>query len=125
MPRRRSIAPGAVSSRRSRAVWWTESAARDLEEIARWISQDEPGAARRVLYKLRDRANSLRLVPERGRVVPELARMGVRRWRELLSGPYRIVYRVEEERVLVLAVFDARRDIEDELLERLIRDEPG
>ena len=35
--------------------------------------------------------------------------------------PYRIIYRIEEDTVTVLAVLDGRRDLEDLLLERLIR----
>jgi hypothetical protein len=35
--------------------------------------------------------------------------------------PYRLVYRVEADTVTVLALFDGRRDLEDVLLERLLR----
>jgi plasmid stabilization system protein ParE len=54
-------------------------------------------------------------------VVPELARFQMRTWRELVIRPYRLVYRIEGDTVTVLAVFDARRDLEDLLLERLLR----
>jgi toxin ParE1/3/4 len=36
--------------------------------------------------------------------------------------PYRIIYRVEKRTVSVLAVLDGRREIQDLLLERLIRE---
>ena len=45
----------------------------------------------------------------------------MRTWRELVIRPYRLVYRIEGDTVIVLAVFDARRDLEDLLLERLLR----
>jgi len=64
---------------------------------------------------------SLETVPRRGRVVPELARFGMQTWHELLVKPYRIVYRVSGDTVTVLALFDGRRDLEDVLLERLLR----
>jgi hypothetical protein len=35
--------------------------------------------------------------------------------------PYRIVYRIEGDTVTVLGVLDGRRDLEDALLERLLR----
>jgi len=35
--------------------------------------------------------------------------------------PYRIMYRVAEDRVFVLAVFDGRREIEDVLFQRLLQ----
>ncbi len=42
-------------------------------------------------------------------------------WRELLIEPYRLIYRIEGDTVTVLALFDGRRDLEDLLLERLVR----
>jgi hypothetical protein len=54
-------------------------------------------------------------------VVPELASFQMRTWQELVIKPYRLVYRIEGDTVIVFAVFDARRDLEDLLLERLPR----
>lgn len=102
-------------------VLWTEEAVQDLEEIVRYIAADSPVNARKLLAKLRGRADSLDATPMRGSVVPELAHFGIRSWRELVVKPYRIVYRVGEADVFVLAVFDGRRDLEDVLLERLVR----
>jgi hypothetical protein len=45
----------------------------------------------------------------------------MRTWRELIVKPYRLIYRIEGEVVNVLAVFDGHRDLEDLLLERLLR----
>jgi plasmid stabilization system protein ParE len=53
--------------------------------------------------------------------VPELLRHGLAVWRELIVKPYRILYRIEGQTVYVLAVLDSRRDLEDLLLERLVR----
>ena len=53
--------------------------------------------------------------------VLELGRLHIQEDRELLLPPYRIVYRIHGRRVLVLAVLDARRSLEDVLLDRLVR----
>ena len=53
--------------------------------------------------------------------MPELASAGTRVWRELVVKPHRIVSRIRENVVLVGAVVDGRRDLEDLLLERLTR----
>ena len=82
---------------------------------------DSEANAIRLLERIEGRASSLESSPMRGRVVPELAHFGMRTWRELVVRPYRLVYRVEGDTVTVLAVFDARRDLEDVLLERLLR----
>jgi plasmid stabilization system protein ParE len=109
-----------VAERRFRVVW-AEAAARDLEELVAFIAEDSTQSAAQVLGKLRAKAASLESVPTRGRVVPELSRFGMGSWRELVVKPYRIVYRVSGDRVTVLALLDGRRDLEDLLLERLLR----
>ena len=108
-------------ARRKRRVVWTEAAAQDLVEIVSFIARKSPTNARRLLIRLRAKADSLERSPRRGRVVPELASMGTRAWRELVVKPHRIVYRIREDVVLLGAVVDGRRDLEDLLLERLTR----
>ena len=102
-------------------VLWTFAAGQDLESIVDFIARDNPNAARVILQKLRKRADTLKTFPERGRVVPELANVGLRLYRELLVSPWRIVYRVSNAIVYVVMVIDGRRNAEDLLLERLVR----
>ena len=109
-------------ARRTLRVQWAEAAVRDLEELMGYIAADSPLNAERVLDKLERRAGTLESSPARGRVVPELAHFGIRSWRELIVKPYRIIYRIDEGTVNVLAVLDGRRELQDLLLERLIRD---
>jgi len=109
-------------ARRSFRVQWAEAAVRDLEELISYIAADSPLNAERILDKLEKRAQTLESTPVRGRVVPELAHFGIRNWRELIVKPYRIIYRIDEDTVNVLAVLDGRRDLQDMLLERLIRE---
>jgi addiction module RelE/StbE family toxin len=102
-------------------VVWTETATRDLESLLSYIAREASINAGRVLDQLRSKAESLTSVPERGRLVPELLRHGLAVWRELIVKPYRLLYRIDGHTVYVLAVLDARRDLEDVLLERLLR----
>lgn len=106
---------------RQYAVSWSQEALRDLDEILAYIAIDSPEAAERVLDGLEKRASSLERSPDRGRVVPELARFGVRAFRETVVRPYRIVYSIHDRTVVVLAVLNGRRDLEDILFDRLIR----
>ena len=108
-------------ARRRFRVQWAGVAVRDLEELVSYIAVDSETDAVRVLKRIETRAAALESSPARDRVVPELAHFGMRTWRELLVRPYRIVYSVEGDTVNVLAVFDGRRDLEDLLLERLLR----
>lgn len=103
-------------------VAWAEAARRDLEELVTRIALDSPPAAARVLDRLEQRAAALETAPRQGHVVPELARFGIPTFRELAARPHRLFYRVTGRTVVVLAVLDGRRDLEDVLLDRLIRE---
>ena len=102
-----------------RAVSWTRTALGDLEALIDYIAGEDPGAAERILDRIEHRARGLG--SQSTRIVPELREVGVLHYRELIERPWRIVYRVEGGRVLVLAVLDARRDLQTLLLERLVR----
>jgi plasmid stabilization system protein ParE len=108
-------------ARRRFRIEWAEVAVRDLEEIATFLALDSEQGAERTLRRIEGRAATLETTPSRGRVVPELARFQIHTWRELLIRPCRLIYRIDDDGVIVLAVFDARRDLEDLLLERLLR----
>ncbi|MCI0408559.1 MAG: type II toxin-antitoxin system RelE/ParE family toxin [Acidobacteria bacterium] len=110
-----------MPARRAHRVIWSEAATIDLVDIASFIADDSPARARQLLAKLRRRARSLRHFPLRGRLVPELAHFGIHAWRELIENPYRIVYRIAEDAVVVQAVLDGRRELTDILLDRLVR----
>lgn len=102
-------------------VFWTNTAIRDLEDIIGFIAADSPQNARLTLSRLKERAETLESNPARGRVVPELAIFSFSAWRELVVGRYRLIYRIETDKVYVLAVLDARRDLEDLLFKRLVK----
>ena len=104
-----------------RKVAWTTVARRDLEGIVLFLAERSETAAVGVLDRIEGRARTLDSLADRGRVVPELDRLHVKEYRELVVTPYRVVYRISDQRVLVLAVLDARRSLEDVLLDRLLR----
>jgi addiction module RelE/StbE family toxin len=105
---------------RERGIRWTATARRDLEAIVDYVAADSIENALRVLDRLQERAESLGVTAERGRIVPELRAVDVHQYREVIEHPWRIVYRIEANAVLVLAVLDGRRDLQSLLLERLL-----
>ena len=119
-PNEPSNALRVKASRRYRVIW-TETAARDLEEIISYIAKDSKQQATKVLRKIRGRSATLRSTPSRGRIVPELLEFDLRGWRELIVSPWRIIYRIEGRLVFVDSVLDGRRDVEDILMQRLLR----
>jgi len=56
--------------------------------------------------------------------VPELKDVGITDYRELISAPYRIFYRITGRVVSILGVLDGRRDLEEILIHRAIASSP-
>jgi toxin ParE1/3/4 len=101
-------------------VEWAEVAENDLKSIIEYIAEDSPVNALKILNKIKQKASSLYILPERGRIVPELQDQGILIYRELIIPPWRIIFRISEKKVYVLSVLDARQNVEDILLKRLI-----
>jgi plasmid stabilization system protein ParE len=94
-----------------RVIWAPRAIAR-AAEIADYIAADHPRAARRWAEDLFARAATLTRQARRGRKVPEIARDDIR---QLLYGDYRIIYRIDPRRVVILTVRHGRRrwDLEE------------
>lgn len=101
-------------------VRWTEVAQGDLQRILDFIAVRAPLNAEKVAARLEALASMLERAPNRGRVVPELARAGMSEWRELVSTPWRLIFRVDGKTVVVLALVDGRRSLDDLLFERMM-----
>ncbi len=102
-------------------VEWATTARDDLDAIAAWIANDSAINALTAVERIEARAASLATLPSRGRIVPELRAHGVLNLQELIEKPWRIIYRIDGHRVLVLSVLDSRRSLDDLLLERFLR----
>jgi toxin ParE1/3/4 len=98
-------------------LFWTETAKQDLIEIRQYISADNPTAAKRWIDHLRQSVRNSLHAPLSGRMVPELAREDIR---ELIEGNYRIVYRVLDDRIVVLTVFEGHQLLKQGKLEDTI-----
>ncbi len=60
-------------------------------------------------------------MPRRCRAVPELAAEGIDGSRELIVGPYRVMFAVRDSTVIILTVLDSRRDLGELLVARALR----
>jgi len=103
-------------------VSWTETAFRDLENIIDYISPDNIDVALDKYNLIKKEALKLSSFPKRGRIVPELQAHNIITYREIIINPWRIIYRIDHNTVYVLSVFDGRRNFEDILLERFIKE---
>jgi toxin ParE1/3/4 len=87
-------------------VHWTESALADLRAIEAYISRHSTRYARGMIERIFARSERLAAHPRSGPVVPEYQDETLR---ELFEDPYRIVYRVLEDQVDVVAVVHSAR----------------
>ena len=92
-------------------VVWSPEAVEDIEGIAEYIGRNSEFYARSVVGKIVDIAQALRDFSEIGRVVPELGDETVR---ERFVYSYRLIYRIEPARILVVAVIHGRRLLESD-----------
>lgn len=83
------------------AIAWAEPALADLTAIRSCIGRDSEPYAERLLDRLLHAVERIVQVPRVGRVVAEI---GDERIRELLFQTFRIVYRADPDRILVLSV---------------------
>jgi len=103
-------------------VIWTKLAEQDLTQIVDYIlNNEEFNNAKKIYEKIKSRINLLDKNPEQGRIVPELKLLKIKKYREIIINPWRIIYKVENNKVFILLVIDGRRNLEDLLLDRLLQ----
>jgi len=78
-----------------------------LDEAISYIAENSIDSALGILERILGSAESLGTMGERGRVVPERGDGSVR---ELLVGPYRLLYSLGESEIVILGVLHQRRD---------------
>ena len=82
-------------------VLWTDTVIQHLRAIHTYIAQHSPDYVQRTVDRLTRRSQQIGGFPLSGRVVPgfEMAQI-----REVIEGPYRIIYHLRPDQIDVLAV---------------------
>ena len=103
------------------AVLLTQGAEQDLESIYDCICGfDGPDPANHVLDRLLEVVEGLIEFPERGSYPKELVALGIKDYRQTALKPYRVIYRVLGDRVVIYLIADGRRDMQSVLARRLL-----
>lgn len=89
---------------------WSEEALEDIESIATYIEKDSPAYAKSVVSKFFEKAEILKEFTELGRKVPEINDVNVR---EILVYSYRLIYNIDSNKVLLVAVVHGKRLLEN------------
>lgn len=89
-------------------VEWSDFARDDLDELVHYISRDSAFYARLFGEKVVLATRRLEEFPESGRMIPEAEDEVLR---EIIVQGYRVMYRLEPGRVLILAIMHGSRDV--------------
>ena len=101
-------------------VLLTEGAEQDLEALHDYISEfDCVANANYVLDELTNVVESLSKFPERGSYPRELVSLGIKEYRQTFFKPYRVIYRVAGNQVIIYLIADGR-DMQTVLARRLL-----
>ena len=94
---------------------WTEPALDDLDDLAGYISMDNPMAASRLVQKVIDSVGRLERFPHSGKKPRELPETP---YREIVVPPCRVFYRFDGETVYIVHTMR-----EEQQLDRLLLNE--
>ena len=79
-----------------------------MRTIKRFIAQNSPTYANRMIDKLTNRSKQIGAFPLSGRMVPEFEFGQIR---EVFEGPYRIIYHIRPDLIEVIGVVHMSREI--------------
>lgn len=103
-------------------VFSVAEAEQDLLDIYDYVAAyDSVNKAEELLQRLESACHRLATFPRRGRIPPELERIGVLQYREVFYKPYRIIYEIVRNEVYIHGIFDGRRELQELLQFRLLR----
>ena len=95
-------------------IIWSPLSVDRLEEIFEYILKDDSSSAQKMVEKIFKKVETLSEFPGRGRKVPETKREEIR---EVFLGEYRIIYRVESNKIIILTIRNFKQLLPDEDLE--------
>jgi toxin ParE1/3/4 len=87
-------------------VVWSRRALQDVEAIADYIANDSPAYAAVVVKSIIHQTRMLVSFPRSGRKVPEFDDEEIR---EVIAYSYRIIYRLQQDELLISAVIHGKR----------------
>jgi plasmid stabilization system protein ParE len=88
----------------------------DIEEIWSFIAQDSPEKAGQFIARLEEQLTMLERFPERCSLIPENEILGTR-YRHLVYGKYRTVFRIAGRTVYVLRIVHGARLLDSSMFE--------
>ena len=95
-------------------IIWTEPALQELDEIADYISLDDPVVAKKLVRKAFERLDHLVRHPKSGKRIEEFEASV---YREIVLPPCRIFYRIDDDIVYIIHVIREEQFLHIDILE--------
>ena len=89
-------------------VRWTVPARNDLVNAHTYLHELNPTAAAEFAGKVRELVNSIPEFPRRGTLLRNIPLKG--EYRSLITGYYRLIYRLDADAIYVMRIWDCRQD---------------
>ena len=96
----------------------TRAAESDIEQAWSFIAQDNPETADKFIGRLEEQIETLEIFPNRCALIPENEILGTR-YRHIIYGNYRTVFRAAKTTVYVLRVIHGARLLDASMFEEL------
>ena len=80
----------------------------DLRFIIEYYRELSQSTAKKYYYGILERIENLSRYPKMGRPVPEFADVFYDKYRELIYETFRIIYRIEDEKIIIIRIVDGR-----------------
>ena len=102
-------------------IIFSKFAENDLLNIVEYYNNINKSYAKNLFSNIEEKIIKLKTFPDQGRIVSELEKQNIIDYRELIEGNYRIIYTVQENNIIIHTIIDSRRNLEDLLIQKLMR----
>lgn len=92
-------------------VNWTAAARAQLRDIRGLVARSSPQYATKMVDRLTRRSQQIATFPRSGRIVAEANDVNIR---EVIEGPYRLIYHILEDEIDIIAVVHGARQWPEE-----------
>ncbi len=102
-------------------IIWSEDASLDLVDIISYIKMHSGKKIAKGIYtRIKRKVDNIIDFPKAGIIVPELYSIGITDIYQIIESPWKIYYKILENKILVLSVIDGRRNLEEILYKKII-----
>ena len=84
----------------------------DLERIVEYYFEINKKTVGKYYSGILNKIKKLKSYPVMGRIVPECEDLFYDKYRELIFEDYRIIYRIENDTIMILRIFNGKMDID-------------